>query len=166
MMKQIGKGLLAGVAGTAALTAVVQLEERALPWGQKHNALFPHKVVKKAENFFGIQGRLTGNAETAAIQGSNFAYGTLMGGLYGWSAPKLNVSPWVSGPLFGLALWAVGLSGWVPGMGAEQPPWKKKPMQAMMPILSHLAYGLAAAAVIESYQTKQGLLKKKRLFSV
>lgn len=166
MMKRVGMGLLAGVAGTAALTAVVQLEKRALPWGQKHHALFPHKVVKKAENFFGIQGRLTGNAETAAIHGSNFAYGTLMGALYGWSAPKLNVSPWVSGPLFGLAFWAIGLSGWVPAFGAERPPWKKAPMQAAMPILSHLAYGLAAAAVLQSYETKQGFLKKRRLLSV
>lgn len=166
MMKQIGMGLLAGVAGTAALTAMVQLEKRALPWGQKHNALFPHKVVKKAESFLGLEGRLSGKAETAAIQGSNFAYGSLMGAVYGWAAPKLNVSPWVSGPLFGLALWAVGLSGWVPGIGAEQPPWKKAPMQAIMPVLSHLAYGLAAAAVLQTYEKNQGLLKKKRLLSV
>ena len=165
-MKQIGVGLLAGAAGTAALTAVVQLEKRALPWGQKHNALFPHKVVKKAENFFGVRGRLTGNSETAAIHGSNFAYGALMGGLYGGSAPKLNMSPWVSGPLFGLALWAIGLSGWVPAFGAERAPWKKAPMQAMMPILSHLAYGLAAGAVLQAYENKQGLLKRRRLISI
>ena len=166
MIKQIGMGLLSGLAGTAALTAVVQLERRALPWGQKHNALFPHKVVKKAEDFFGIQGRLSGGAETAAIQGSNFAYGTLMGTLYGWSAPKLNISPLISGPLFGLGLWAIGLSGWVPAFGAQRPPWKKAPMQAMMPILSHLAYGLAAGAVLQAYQNKRGIFKRRRLISI
>lgn len=166
MMKQIGMGLLAGVAGTAALTAVAALEKRALPWGQKYNALFPHKMVKKAENFFGIQGRLSGNAGSAAIQGSNFAYGTVMGALYGGLAPKLTVSPWISGPLFGLALWAIGLSGSVPGIGGERPPWKKAPMQAAIPILSHLVYGLAAAAVLQSYEKKEGFFKKRRLLSV
>lgn len=166
MVKRIGMGLLSGLAGTAALTAIAQIERRALPWGQKHNALFPHKVVKTAENFLGIRGWLSGGQETAAIHGANFAYGTLMGTLYGWSAPKLNMSPWISGPLFGLGLWAVGLAGWVPAFGAERPPWKKAPKLAMMPILSHLAYGLAAGAVLQAYQNREMVFKKRRFMSI
>jgi len=165
-MKQIGMGLLSGLAGTAALTAVAQIERRALPWGQKHNALFPHKVVKTAENYLGLRGRLSGGQQTAAIHASSFAYGTLMGTLYGWSAPKLNVSPFISGPLFGLGLWAIGLSGWVPAFGAERPPWKKSPMHAMMPILSHLAYGLAAGAILQVYQNRKTLFKRRRFISL
>src|SRR5581483_3169319 len=122
MMKRIGIGMLAGLAGTAALTAVVQLERKALPIGQKNNAVFQRKVVKKAEHLLGIPGRLSGRPETAATHASSFAYG--------------------------LFLWGIGLAGWLPAFGIERVPWKKSPVQAAMPILAHLVYGLAAAAVL------------------
>lgn len=112
MVKQIGIGMLAGLAGTAALTAVVQLERKVLPFGQKHNAMFQHKVIRKAENFFGISGRISNSSEAAAVHASSFAYGTLMGSLYGWWASKVEASPWVTGPAYGLFL---GGSDWPDG---------------------------------------------------
>lgn len=164
--KQLGVGLLAGLAGTAALTAVMQVQRKGLPFGQKHHALFPYKVVRKAERVLGLSTRLWGKPEKAVIQGSNFAYGAAMGALYGWSAPRLNLSPWVSGPLFGLALWGIGLAGWLPAFGIERPPWKKSPMQAMMPVISHLAYGLAAGAIVRAYEERRRLSARRHLISV
>lgn len=166
MIKEAGIGILAGLAGTAALTAVVQLERTALPFGQKHNALFPHKVIKKAEYLFGFPGRFSGKGEAAAIHGASFLYGGAMGSLYGWWSSQTKVSPWISGPLYGLALWGIGLAGWVPALGAQRPPWKKTPMQAAMPVVAHLAYGLAAAAMVRIFQEKSRADRKKRLVSV
>jgi hypothetical protein len=165
MMKQLGIGMLAGLAGTAALTAAVQLERKALPFGQKHHATFQHKVIQKAEKFFGIRG-LSDSSETAAVHGASFAYGTLMGSLYAWWASKIEASPWVTGPAYGLFLWGIGLAGWLPAFGIQRAPWKKSPMQAAMPIISHLLYGLAAAAVIRIAEEEEVISRKKRLSSV
>ncbi len=166
MVKQVGIGMLAGLAGTAALTAVIQAERKALPFGQKHNAMFQHKVIRKAENFFGISGRRSKSSETAAVHASSFAYGTLMGSLYGWWASKVEASPWMTGPAYGLFLWGIGLAGWLPAFGIQQVPWKKSPVQAAMPIVSHLVYGLAAAAVLRIAEEQKIASRKKRLSAV
>ncbi len=166
MMKQIGIGMLAGLAGTAALTAVIELERKVLPFGQKHHAMFQHKVIKKAENLFGIRGRLSSTSEAAAVHGSSFAYGMGMGSLYGWWASRVETSPWVTGPAFGLFLWGIGLAGWLPAFGIQRVPWKKSPVQAALPIISHLVYGLAAAAVLRMAEEQEFASRKKRLSSV
>lgn len=165
-MKRIGIGMLAGLAGTAALTAVVQLERKALPIGQKNNASFQRKVVKKAEHLFGIPGRFFGRSETAATHASSFAYGTAMGSLYGWWASKVEASPWVTGPAYGLFLWGIGLAGWLPAFGIERVPWKKSPVQAAMPIIAHLVYGVAAAAVLRIAEEQDRAARRERLVSV
>ena len=166
MVKQWGIGILAGLAGTAALTAVVQFERKVLPFGRKHHATFQDKVIRKAEKVLGIQGRLSHSSERAAVHGSRVAYGTFIGSLYGWSASKVAVSPWLTGPAFGLFLWATGLAGWVPALGAERAPWKKSPWQAAMPVLSHLAYGLAAAAVLRMAEERKAIARRNRLMVV
>lgn len=165
-MKRIGIGMLAGLAGTAALTAMVRLEKNTLPIGQKNNAAFQRKVIKKAEHLFGIPGRLFGRSETAATHASSFAYGTAMGSLYGWWASKVDMSPWVTGPVYGLFLWGIGLAGWLPAFGIERVPWKKSPVKAAMPILSHLIYGLAAAAVLRIAEERELAERRSRLLSV
>jgi hypothetical protein len=166
MMKRIGIGMLAGLAGTAALTAMVQLERKVLPLGQKNNATFQRKVIKKAGHLFGIPGRLSRPAETAATHASSFAYGTAMGSLYGWWASKADTSPWVTGPAYGLFLWGIGLAGWLPAFGIERVPWKKSPVHAAMPIVSHLVYGLAAAAVLRIVEERERAERRDRFVSV
>jgi hypothetical protein len=167
MLKRVGVGLLAGLAGTAALTAaVVQLERKVLPFGEKRHAAFPHKAIRKAEHLFEIPRRMTDRTETTLIHRSHFAYGSLMGFLYGWLAPQIKISPWISGPLYGLALWGIGLSGWLPALGVQQASWRKSPMQAMVPILSHLAYGLAAAAALQISEQQKKIARRRRLVSV
>lgn len=166
MMKQMGIGILAGLAGTAALTAVVQLEQKGLPFGQQHHARFPHKVIKKAENVFGIRGRVSKSSETAAVHASSFAYGTAMGSLYGWWTSGVDLSPWVTGPAYGLFLWGIGMAGWLPAFGIERVPWKRSPVKAAMPIISHLVYGLAAAAVVRLAEEQETQARRKRLSSV
>ena len=166
MIKQIGIGMLAGLAGTAALTGVIRLERKGLPFGQKPHAVFPRKVIKKAEHLFGLPGRLSKTSETAATHASSFAYGTAMGSLYGWWASKVVASPWVTGPVYGLFLWGIGLAGWLPAFGIERVPWKKSPVQAAMPIIAHLIYGVVAAAVLRIAEEQERAARRERLVSV
>lgn len=148
------RGMLAGVAGTATMTAWQELSTRLQgsgggsdgePEGPWEQAPAPARVARKiAVGVFDVEppaGRI--GLITNAM---HWAYGTGWGGAYGLlagSAPRGRALR--RGLAFGTAVWAASYAQLVP-MGVYAPPWTYEPGELAMDLSYHLAYGAGVGA--------------------
>jgi hypothetical protein len=147
------RGLLAGVAGTAAMTAWQELsakltaaddqEPRQQPDDPWEQASAPAQVARRI-----IEGVFKREASPALIpvltHATHWAYGTTWGGVYGLVAGSTaRRRPLRRGLAFGTAVWAMSYVQLVP-MGLYEPPWKYPPKDLAMDLSYHLVYGAAA----------------------
>jgi hypothetical protein len=152
MMRNLLAGIAAGAAGTTALNAVTYLDmaARARP-----ASTTPDDTVRKAQELAGIDlGESTEDAENrrsalGALLG--IASGVATGALYGLLRPRLRRVPLgVLGIGAGLAA-NVGTTGPMAALGVTDP--RTWPADSWVSdLVPHLAYGLATAAVFESFR--------------
>lgn len=156
------RGLVAGVAGTAAMTAwqevVARLqgpsrgktddrsasseEER---WRQ---ASAPAQVARR------ILERLFHQRVSAARIGlltnvMHWGYGTGCAAGYGLLRKRVRTRPALQGVAFGGGVWALSYAQLVP-MGLYEPPWKYPPTTLAKDISYHLVYGVGVATAYEA----------------
>jgi hypothetical protein len=152
MMRNLLAGIAAGAAGTTALNAVTYLDmaARARPASST-----PDATVRKAQELTGIDlGESTEDVENrrsalGALLG--IASGLATGALYGLLRPRLRQVPLgVLGIGAGLAA-NVGTTGPMAALGVTDP--RTWPADSWVSdLVPHLAYGLATAAVFESFR--------------
>jgi len=153
----IARGLVAGAAGTGAMTAAQELAARLQssgggedgsgddrpprdPWEQ---ASTPAKVARRiSEGVF--EHPVPPERIPLLTHAMHWAYGTGWGGAYGAVAPSLGGGPARRGLLFGAAVWAMAYVELVP-MGLYRPPWKYAPKDVATELGFHLVYGLGVA---------------------
>jgi hypothetical protein len=145
LARSAGIGLLAGLAGTAAMT-IAQGAEFALTDSEPSRT--PADVADTLKRRAG-RGRLERRHRRAAGQAMHWLYGTGWGIPYGIVAVGGPAAPEASGPVFGLLVWSAGLAA-LPALGVAQPPWKRAPASLASEALSHLVYGLGAGAAVRS----------------
>ena len=152
----LGRGLLAGVAGTAAMTVWQELsaklrssgeegegtsEEPKDPWEE---ASAPAKVGRRI-----IEGVFHKEVPTDKIgvltNVMHWSYGTTWGVVYGLLAGTADRSTLRGGLAFGTGVWLASYAELVP-MGLYEPPWKYPPKELGMDLSYHLVYGGATAA--------------------
>ena len=151
------RGLAAGVAGTAAMTAAQELparlrssggegdedagrqqedERQSDPWEQ---ASAPAKVARRV-----IEGVFRRDVSPDAIplltHATHWGYGTGWGALYGLLQGSRPGPALRRGVGFGGFVWAMSYVQLVP-MGLYEPPWKYSPGDLGMEVGYHLAYG-------------------------
>lgn len=160
----LARGLVAGAAGTAAMTAWQDAAARLRaaeeddsggdapepdPWEQ---APAPAKVAK----VIGV--RLLARVPPAEqipllTNVMHWSYGSGWGGLYGVvSSRSARRMPLRRGMLFGTAVWAMSYAQLVP-LGIYEPPWRYPPGELALDLSYHLVYGVgtaAAAALLQS----------------
>jgi putative membrane protein len=77
----------------------------------------------------------------------HYAYGTLVGGLYGMAAEDWRPARWGEGALFGAALWVASDEIAVPALKLTKPP-RDYPLKVHAgALVSHLVYGLTTEMV-------------------
>lgn len=151
------RGLVAGAAGTAAMTAWQGAAARLRagddddpggegserdPWQQ---APAPAKVARE------ISVRLLARVPPAdriplLINVMHWSYGSAWGGMYGVvSARSAAQAPLRRGMLFGAAVWGMSYAQLVP-LGIYQPPWRYSPAELALDLSYHLVYGVGTAA--------------------
>lgn len=152
----IGRGLLAGAVGTAAMTAWQTLsaklqdsgeepggsssEESQDPWAQ---ASAPAKVARRvAEGVF--EAEIPAARIGTVTEAMHWGYGTTWGGVYGTLAGTRGHSSLGGGLAFGAAVWASSYAQLVP-MGLYEPPWRYPPRRLALELSYHLVYGAATA---------------------
>jgi hypothetical protein len=152
----IGRGLLAGAVGTAAMTAWQELASKLRGSGDEagegsaegpkdpwEDAPAPAKVAKRvAEGVFGK--RIPPEDVGLVSEAMHWGYGTGWGALYGVLAGTVGRSTPRAGLAFGAAVWASSYAQLVP-MGLYEPPWKYPPMVLGLDLSYHLVYGTAVA---------------------
>ncbi len=143
VLRGAGIGLLAGLAGTAAMT-IAQGAEFALTDAEPSSA--PADVADKLTRRAG-RGRLKRRHRRAANQGMHWLYGASWGVPYGIVAAGGEVPPEVSGPVFGLLVWGAGLAQ-LPALGIAAPPWKRSPVSLASEAFFHVVYGMGAGAAV------------------
>lgn len=154
-MGAVGRGLVAGVAGTAAMTAWQELSARLMsadedggeeaeprdPWEQ---ASAPAKVAKRiGEGVF--QREVSSDLIPLLTHVTHWGYGTGWGAVYGLLAGTSRESGVGTGAAFGTGVWLASYVQLVP-MRLYEPPWKYSPKELAMEFSYHLVYGVAVAA--------------------
>ncbi len=128
----VAKGLLAGAAGTAVMTAAQLAYYKA---NDVEPSDTPAQVGRKLLGFIGVE--VPDERMPALNNAMHWLYGTSFGVLL----PRV---PRRSGILFGLGVWGAGLVQ-MPAFGVSPPVWEY-PKEAFPPDIGfHLVYGQAAA---------------------
>lgn len=145
LARDLGIGLLAGLAGTAAMT-IAQGTQLALTGAEPSST--PADVTDTLKRRAG-RGRLKRRHRHVANQGLHWLYGTSWGIPYGIVSAAGDVPPELSGPAFGLLVWVVGLAE-LPVLGVSPPAWRRTPASLAGEALLHLVYGIGAGGAIRA----------------
>jgi hypothetical protein len=144
MLKSLGRGLVAGLAGTAVMTAyqlaVAKARGKPLATPVPHrwaDAPPPAQVAKKIADAVGQGRRLTREDVPRLTNLVHWLYGVSWGAAYA-------ASP-VNGVVFGTGVWAAAYAQLVP-LGIYEPPWTYPPEELALDWSYHAVYGLAVAA--------------------
>ena len=129
--RALGRGVVAGVAGTAAMTAAQSAYYRAT--GAESSST-PAEVAKRLIR--GVLQREVDDRHTAALNNAtHWLYGTGWRALYGLAARRPT-----HGIAFALAVWGVSLVE-LPAMKLAPPVWEMAPAQIAPDLGFHLVYG-------------------------
>lgn len=147
----MARGLVAGVVGTAAMTAWQELSaklqssgedgtQQAHPQDPWENASAPAQVAKRvSEVVFGRE--ISSDLIPVLTNVMHWAYGTGWGAVYGLvTGSNGKRRPLRRGALFGAGVWMTSYAQLVP-MGLYEPPWKYAPTELAMDLSYHLVYG-------------------------
>ena len=142
-MKHIVRGVVAGFAGTIAMSVVMLVLKRA---GMELGELEPREVTGNVEEKIGVRNRISGSAFEASWVILHFGYGSTSGVAYAL-ARKISgpVRPALAAPPFGMLLWVIGYCGWLPLAGLYPPPTRVPGRKVVANITAHAAYGTATA---------------------
>ncbi len=152
----IGRGLVAGFLGTAAMTGWQLLAARlrssgadseasasspaADPWEE---ASAPAKVARLVlERAFHRE--VPPSRIGFLTEATHWSYGTAWGAAYGVLATSAGRSPLRAGLAFGTAVWASSYAELVP-LGFYEPPWRYPAPVIALDLSDHLVYGAATA---------------------
>jgi uncharacterized membrane protein YagU involved in acid resistance len=144
-MKTIARGAVAGLVGTALMTAaMLPLKKASMSPGK----VAPRQITENLLNRLGMRHRLLTPAFEASWVALHFGYGTVSGTAYALAQRAIGRERSVlDGLVFGTALWAAGYCGWLPIAGLYPPPTRlpKRQVGAEL-IATHLVYGATTAA--------------------
>lgn len=143
----VGRGLVAGAAATAVMTAVQNAYYTAT--GSQGSST-PGEVGRRVlEGVFRRQvspEQVSGPLTT----GVHWTYGTSLGVPYGLVAGSLNARSMLArGCGAGVGVWASSRAG-MTAMQLAPPPWQDPPLMLAMDLGFHLVYGFTAAAVFRA----------------
>lgn len=150
----LARGVLAGIAGTAAMTAYQELlagngsdEEKS--W---EDAPAPAQVARRI-----LKGvfRQDVSAERIPLltNAMHWAYGIAWGGAYGLAQGTVRANPVLSGLAFGTGVWGMSYVQLVP-MGLYEPPWEYPAKTLAKDLSYHLVYGLGVATAFETLDSR------------
>lgn len=129
------RGLVAGLAGTAAMTAAQTAYYKATG---SEGSTIPAEVGKRIIR--GVLQREVGDEHTEALNNAmHWLYGTSWGTLYGLASRRPG-----RGLAFALTVWGASLVE-LPAMGLAPPVWEMAPAAIAPDLGFHLLYGVTVA---------------------
>ncbi|HVV59431.1 MAG TPA: DUF1440 domain-containing protein [Gaiellaceae bacterium] len=147
----MGRGVLAGVAGTAVMTAyqLAVAKARGKPlstpvprtWAE---APAPAQVAKRAADALGKGRKITKKQVPLLTNVLHWGYGIGWGAVYGGVAAAVGASALEGGLAFGTGVWAASYGELVP-LGIYKPPWAYPAEEVALDLSYHLVYGVSVA---------------------
>jgi hypothetical protein len=135
------KGMVAGAAGTGAMTAYQLAVAKAMGSGSSYT---PAEVGKRVIE--GLLGREVPEDRMETLNNAMHAlYGTSWGPVYGIVQSSLRPHARRHGVTFAGLVWGVSLVE-LPALGLAPPVWEMSPQTVALDFSYHLVYGLAVAA--------------------
>jgi hypothetical protein len=138
------RSVLAGTAGTAAMTLAYETERRLRPSHRGpldyDDSLVPVRIVASIMHL----GHVTNREDNELGLGLRWGYGSAFGIWHGVLHRRIS-EPWTSA-LFGATLMSATLSLF-PLLGRTPPPWRWPPDVMVTAVGTHVAYVAALAAV-------------------
>jgi hypothetical protein len=151
VVKSLVRGVAAGIAGTAVMTAyqlaLAKLRGQPTATPVPHrwaDAPAPAQVAKKAADAIGQGSRFTRKDVPLLTNAMHWLYGVSWGALYGLVAGARQPDPVGGGVAFGTGVWGASYAELVP-LGLYEPPWKYPPQELAIDLSYHVVYGLAVA---------------------
>ena len=137
----IGRGLVAGALGTAAMTAYQTAVAKAR--GSEPSTT-PAEVAKRIIR--GVLQREVSDDRTEALNNAmHWTYGTTWGAVYGVAQGSPYARTLRPGLIFGTLVWCASLVQ-LPALGLAPPVWEYPPEELGLDVSYHLVYGAAVAA--------------------
>jgi hypothetical protein len=158
MSVALARGLLAGLAGTAAMTLYQEAVGRArgtsaLAANLKEprtwsDAPAPARLAKKVSEGL-LHKRVVKRQAPLITTVVHWTYGASLGAAYGLAALRLRRHPLPQGLVFGTAVWGLGY-GLLTPLGIYEAPWRYPAKTLGIDLSYHLVFGLGVAAVHEA----------------
>jgi hypothetical protein len=154
----VGRGVVAGIAGTAGMTAYQLAVRKAR--GQRldtpvprtwADAPAPAQVAKKAAELAGKPRAVTKKDVPLVTNVMHWGYGTWWGIVYGLAARRSKADPVTDAAVLGASLWAAAYAQLAP-LGIYEPPWKYPPQELALDLSYHLVYGAGVAAAWAAFR--------------
>ncbi|HTZ87435.1 MAG TPA: DUF1440 domain-containing protein [Solirubrobacteraceae bacterium] len=137
----VGTGLLAGAAGTVAMTAYQEAVARTR---ESEGSNVPAQVAERLISAL-LRKQVPERYEGLLNNAMHWGYGTSRGAAYALLRESSSRrSPPTSGLLFGLGVWGASLVH-LPAMKLAPPVWEQPPDEVALDASYHLVYGLAVA---------------------
>jgi uncharacterized membrane protein YagU involved in acid resistance len=146
----LGRGLLAGIVGTAAMTAYQELlpgagDSKDPSW---EDAPAPAQVARRILSGV-FHADVSADKIPLLTSVVHWAYGTAWGAVYGLVQGTVHANPLLHGLLFGTSVWGLSYAQLVP-MGIYEPPWTYPAKTVAKDLSYHLVYGLGVAAAFDT----------------
>jgi hypothetical protein len=143
--RDIAAGAIGGLAGGLVMTAFMVIGSRV---GLVDEPL-PQKTEHWVEDQMGVRDRPAPLQEEIIGQGSHLVFAAALGALYGGFLASRDLPALPTGPLFGLASYAVDLAGIGPALGITKGPWNEEPTTIGRRMMMHTVFGTVTALVTE-----------------
>jgi hypothetical protein len=154
------RGLVAGVAGTGAMTAAQELSARLRPKDEGQSgsgdpweeAPAPAQAAKCVlEAVFGR--RVSPSRIELLTQTTHWLYGVGWGVIYALAQRTVVAQPSRHGLVFGAGVWAASYLQLVP-MGIYEPPWRYAAGELALDASYHLVYGTFVAGAYHAVEPR------------
>jgi hypothetical protein len=142
-MHPVLRGAIAGTVATVPMTLIMISLFRRLP-PQQHYPLPPTLITAELAGRAGLRPVVRGPALTRAALTAHFAYGAAAGALFPL-LQRRRIPAAVSGPAYGLAVWAASYLGWIPALRILTPATRHPPARNALMLAAHVVWGAALA---------------------
>jgi hypothetical protein len=137
-------GAIAGIVGTAAMTASMRAMHRRLPRGERY-PLPPREIVERV-----LPDETAGEQPLKiATMTAHFGYGAASGAVA--SIADLPRDP-LPGALYGVLVWTVSYFGWIPAAGILKSADHHPVRRNLLMIAAHLVWGSVTFATLRELE--------------
>jgi uncharacterized membrane protein YagU involved in acid resistance len=140
-------GTLAGLVGTAAMTAAMRALHPHLPAQQRY-PLPPREIIQEVLPGLAERGLAEEHCQSLTMA-AHFGYGAATGALYAAACPPASLR---AGALYGVLVWGASYLGWIPGLRILEPATRHPARRNALMIACHLVWGTTMAVTLRELQ--------------